>query len=226
MALLDGMQGVRQLVASQLTTHPVVDTLGKIKSGFRLDAMLGAFGAQGVTTHAGGSPLASTIDRAIALYPMPEEWAGLGPVSRRMFAIYGPVFKPANLNRATHDALGEIFGFANLAAFAQISTILSKGHVVDAQGQDRYLPHVKRLAFPIVLLHGADNAFFLPEGSARTFEWLRAHNGPDAYRRHVIPGYGHLDCFIGTQAAKDVFPIILSELESFADRGGSPSDGA
>ena len=213
MALLDGMTGVRQFVASQLTPHPVVDRLGKIKSGFRLDSMLGALGAEGVTTDAGGSILARNIDRAIALYPMPEEWAGLGPVSRRMFAIYGPVFKPANLNRATHEALGEVFGFANLTAFAQISAMLHTGHILDAKGHNRYLPHVKRLAFPIVLLHGADNAFVLPEGSARTFQWLRENNDLSLYRRHLIAGYGHLDCFIGASAATDVFPVVLAELD-------------
>jgi hypothetical protein len=29
----------------------------------------------------------------------------------------------------------------------------------------------------------------------------------------VLPGYGHLDVFIGKNAANDVFPIILEELD-------------
>jgi hypothetical protein len=29
----------------------------------------------------------------------------------------------------------------------------------------------------------------------------------------VIPGYGHLDMFMGARAAEDVFPLIAAELE-------------
>jgi cholesterol oxidase len=30
---------------------------------------------------------------------------------------------------------------------------------------------------------------------------------------HRIPEYGHMDCFVGRNAARDVFPLILKELE-------------
>jgi hypothetical protein len=29
----------------------------------------------------------------------------------------------------------------------------------------------------------------------------------------VLPGYGHLDVFIGKDAARDVFPLMLEELD-------------
>jgi cholesterol oxidase len=29
----------------------------------------------------------------------------------------------------------------------------------------------------------------------------------------VIPGYAHMDCFIGNNAHRDVFPVILGELD-------------
>ena len=87
------------------------------------------------------------------------------------------------------------------------------GHIVDAKGSDVYLPNVARLKLPIVLVHGAENIFFYPKGSEKTYQWLRENNGTDLYRRIVVPGYAHLDLFIGKDAARDVFPVLLAELE-------------
>ena len=42
---------------------------------------------------------------------------------------------------------------------------------------------------------------------------LREANGPDLYTRTVIKNYAHMDCFIGKDSARDVFPIVLAELE-------------
>jgi cholesterol oxidase len=92
---------------------------------------------------------------------------------------------------------------------------MAKTSVVDQDGQDTYLPHVDRLKLPIAIMHGADNVFLLPEGSERTFQWLQANNPPELYTRHVVPTYAHLDCFIGKNAAHDVFPLILQEVERF-----------
>jgi cholesterol oxidase len=208
------MSGVRHFVSSQLTPHPIVDTRGKLKAGFHLDETLRLMGAHGVTSTAGGSFGAELIDRLLALYPIPRDWAGLGAVCRRIYSIYGPVFKPENLNLETGEALGQLFGFSNLTAFDQISLMLRKQQAVDAKGEDCYLPQVKRLALPITIVHGAENTFFQPEGSERTYEWLRENNGIDLYSRYVIPGYSHLDCFIGTDASRDVFPTILKELDA------------
>jgi cholesterol oxidase len=33
------------------------------------------------------------------------------------------------------------------------------------------------------------------------------------YSCHIIPEYAHMDCFIGKDAARDVYPIVLAELE-------------
>jgi cholesterol oxidase len=29
----------------------------------------------------------------------------------------------------------------------------------------------------------------------------------------VIPGYSHMDCFIGRDAVKDVYPVVMAELD-------------
>ena len=39
-------------------------------------------------------------------------------------------------------------------------------------------------------------------------------NGPKLYHRVVVPDYGDIDCIIGKNAARDVFPLILAHLRS------------
>jgi cholesterol oxidase len=213
MALLSGATGVRNLVASQMTPHPDVERRLKTEAVFHLDAVFKLIHLHGLTTTPGGSVAGRAVDEALKAFPVPEDWRGLGPVCQRIFAIYGPVFKPANLNLATRGALGEMFGFGNLLALEQISKMMAKGEVVDRNGEDTYLPRVERLRLPIALIHGGDNKFLSPRGSERTYLWLREHNPPELYTRHVVPSYSHLDCFIGKHAAADVFPLILSELD-------------
>jgi hypothetical protein len=43
--------------------------------------------------------------------------------------------------------------------------------------------------------------------------WLTGHNGRALYRQRIVPGYGHMDLFIGRNAHRDVTPWILAELE-------------
>ena len=108
-----------------------------------------------------------------------------------------------------------MFGVANVTAFKQIARILNKGFAVSADGEDCYLPNYERLNMPIAFIHGAKNRIFLPEGSKKTFDFLCEKNGPENYVRRVIPDYAHMDCFIGKRADKDVYPIILEELDKY-----------
>ncbi|MFN6572651.1 alpha/beta hydrolase [Dendronalium sp. ChiSLP03b] len=215
MAMLAGLQGVRSAVCSQLTTHPRAATLNEIRAGLRLASFLTVLGVDTLDpdfdTHADWQD--KLYDTVLRLYPTKEPYNN--PVDRRILFMYGEVYKIAQLNEATHDAVHEIFGPANMTFFRHISLILREGHIVNKDGKDVYLPHLERLAIPIALLHGADNAFFLPEGSAITYKLLCEKNGGDLYVRHVIPDYAHMDCFMGKNAARDIFPTILAELDKF-----------
>jgi cholesterol oxidase len=123
--------------------------------------------------------------------------------------------KHEQLNEATHLAMHEMFGVANMETFQQITLMLRKGHAVSAEGEEVYLPNVDRIKPPIAFLHGAENRLFLPKGSELTYQLLCEKNGPDRYVRHVVPNYAHMDCFIGRDAARDVYPIVTAELDKY-----------
>lgn len=213
MAMLAGLQGVRSAVCSQLTLHPRAPTLNDIKAGLHLASVLTALGAETLTTEfdADADWTERLSDTLLRLYPTKERCQS--PVCRRILFMYGEVYKHENLNEATHGAIHEMFGTANLTTFKHLSLILRKGHAVDKRGQDVYLPHLDRLKIPIAFVHGAENGLFLPAGSETTYAVLREQNGEELYTRHVIPNYAHMDCFIGENAARDVFPLVVAELD-------------
>jgi hypothetical protein len=61
------------------------------------------------------------------------------------------------------------------------------------------------------MLAGEQNQCFLPESQERTYDYFNA-KGSGQYALHILPRYGHLDVFMGKDAARDTFPIILDAL--------------
>jgi hypothetical protein len=70
------------------------------------------------------------------------------------------------------------------------------------------------LRIPITFVSGELNRTYLPMSTEETFNWLRQTNDPGLYKRHVVPGYGHIDNFMGYRANVDSYPLFLEQLES------------
>jgi cholesterol oxidase len=66
---------------------------------------------------------------------------------------------------------------------------------------------------PMSFLTGEHNRMFVPRGLQRSYEHVRAANGPEPYTHHVFTDYAHLDMWLGENAARDIFPTALAELE-------------
>ena len=224
MSLLMGLasgdiSGVRSLVSSQLTLHPVTDWFNYLKADMNVVGLL-----EGVSELNGAfdfSPIGSDFDHKIDAVawqlPVPEGQDCKNPTCRRVFAVYGPSYNHDKLNHWTHTTLSEIFGRVSIKPFEQLQTIMQLGYVVDAQGHNRYLTEeaANRLALPISFIAGAANQLFYPETSLRTLDWLRERNDPKLYTRHQFAGYAHMDTFIGRDAAKDIYPYLVGELDRY-----------
>jgi cholesterol oxidase len=222
MAMLGGhLTGVRSAVISQISADVIVPWFPqRLLAYLRTPSLFGALGIDAVnaraTTQDGfANRIADGLIR-IAV-PFQREERSRNATSNRITALYGQLYETDKLNTLTFEAgLPEMFGEANIAAFKQLALIARKTTIVGADGSDAYMPHLERLALPVCFIHGAENACFLPESTARTMAKLSAHNGPQLYDRHVIPGYGHIDCIFGKSAAADVYPKMLAHFEETA----------
>jgi cholesterol oxidase len=218
MAMLAGLQGVRSAVVSQIATHIEAPAITRLKSGLHVPSLLDDLGIESLTayvdTHAQWYD--RLYDKALELFPMEKEEQCNSRVCHRITFMYSLLYEHSQLNQATHDALHEMFGVANVDSLKHLSLLVRKDHLVDANGNEAYMPHLDRLAIPIRFLHGAENACFKPISTERTLEALQQANEPALYDRFVIPNYGHIDCIYGKNAVHDVYPKMLEHLEKTA----------
>ncbi|MBA3767258.1 MAG: alpha/beta fold hydrolase, partial [Acidobacteria bacterium] len=218
MSLLDGLQGVRSAVSSQGSLHIVAPTATRIKCGLYLPSFMEALSIDSLTGYVDTNAnwVNRLYDKCLKLYPIEDEERCRSLVCPRVAFMYGQLYEHDQLNTATHDAMHELFGIANISTFNHLAMLVRAGHLVNARGEDVYLPNLGRLAIPIAFIHGAENECFLPEGSRLTYQLLRETHDKSLYNRHVIPNYGHIDCIFGKNAARDVYPLILNHLAATA----------
>ncbi len=216
MAMLAGLQGVRSAACSQIATHIVAPTANRIRTGLHLPEFLDLIGVKDLNAYASTTEkwTEKLYDKALKFYPIGEQCSN--PVCHRITFMYAPLYRHEQLNEATHQAMHEMFGIANIRAFEGLALMTRKGHIVAADGSEAYLPHLDRLAIPIMFVHGEQNECFLPQSTEITYNLLGQKNGQNLYKRHVIPGYGHIDCIFGKNAVNDVYPFFLELLEGTA----------
>jgi cholesterol oxidase len=212
MAVLGGAEGVRSIVSSQVTLHPVMHWFSRLKAAIHLPNLLQDMGIRTVEYDLTPTIADRVLDVVLRLNPLLKDETCSNPSCRWVFGFFGPTHVHDQLDAETHAATTRLFGVGDLRALAQTGVIVRKGHVVDHTGFDSYLPMVERLDLPITFLAGARNRLFEPATSLRTYEWLRQHHDPNLYERIVLPDYAHLDGLIGTRAHLDVFPLITAAL--------------
>ncbi|WP_248795245.1 GMC family oxidoreductase N-terminal domain-containing protein [Pseudomonas sp. MWU13-2105] len=219
MSLLAGLQDVRSVVCSQIAADTVVATATGIKAGLHLPGMLDAVGIKSLTAYADSkeSWFNKLYDKALNVYARIEaQGYCTNPVCHRITFMYASLYRHDTLNETLHDNLHELFGQSNIQTFEHLALICRKGHLVDFKGNDVYMPHFNRLQLPICFISGADNQCYLPESTEKTYDRLVDLHGPELFSRHVVPGYGHIDCMFGKSAVVDVYPLILEHLEKTA----------
>ncbi|MEM7726106.1 MAG: alpha/beta fold hydrolase [Cyanobacteria bacterium P01_A01_bin.45] len=219
MSMLAGLQGVRCAVSSQIATHMRVPFMTQFNSKLHLPNLLQNLGINIFTAdvETDASWLNKLLDKVLKLYPVNGGKADISPVSRRISFLYGQLYELDQLNNGTYDNLHELFGVANMSGLKHLAMLVRKGHLVTADGKEKYMSNLDRLAIPITIIHGAKNNCWLPESTEITYNLLQEKNGKNLYKRHLIPNYGHIDCIFGKNAVNDVYPLILQQLEDTLD---------
>lgn len=134
--------------------------------------------------------------------------------------VYGlgfpTLWRHENLDDPTHEWIKQEFAAVPRSFFEQMNRCVARGHIVPV-GDDPRLPEDVAVRPPrtdarFAFFAGALNRCFLAESQRRTFARFDAQR-PGVHSLHVIPRYAHLDVFMGKDAARDVFPQMIAELE-------------
>jgi pimeloyl-ACP methyl ester carboxylesterase len=218
------MPQVSTVVSNAVSTHPVVSVPAWLKLNIApplVGMMIDHVDAQWAL-HAPHLP--GKVIAALTALTHHECDNAVCKMSSFMHGVGFPLmWSHDKLSDETHQWLSQEFAHVPVTFYRQIARSVNAGHLV-AMGAHRELPATvvaepPRTTARVAFITGAENRCFLPESQRRAHAHLSCHR-PDYHTLRVIPGYGHLDVFLGKEAVRDVFPIILEELERAAPAPG------
>jgi cholesterol oxidase len=213
MAIGGGLEGLRSAHFSALAGHPIPTPGNRLRAGIRLATLFKRLGIKGLNTDYDPRSLPDRAVEAL-MRALPFRHVYDSPVARRIYFIYGDVYRYENIDRDTMEqAVPSFFGNGNITFFEHISLMIRASAARNARGEDVYLSNADGFRFPMTFMTGEANRMFIPEGLQRTYDVLRSANGPGYYTHRVFKDYAHLDCWLGTNAERDVWPTALAELE-------------
>ena len=213
MALGGGMPGVRHALFSSLAGNPIPTPGNQARAWVRLATLLKLLGVKRLDVAYDPSRWdGKLIETAMKVLPFRHVYDN--PVARRIYFVYGDVYRYENIDAATmNDAVPSFFGGGNMTFFEHMSLMIRAGAARDARGRDVYWANLENFDFPISFITGEHNRMFVPKGLQRSYDTLRRAHGPRNYSHAVIPNYAHLDLWLGRNAERDVWPTALAELE-------------
>lgn len=211
---------VKTIVTNAVTLHPVIPRWSRVKIGYAIplvahltDYLNPQWGvkAPGVTP--------KVLNGIVQV--VHHECSN--PVCKQVSFTYGSGFpalwKHENLNAETHEWLKNEFAHVPVTFFEQMRKCVAAGRLLAAEYHDElprdFVAQPPHTDARFVFFAGRENRCFLPESQVETFRWFD-HHQPGRHAVHELDGYSHLDVFMGKDASKDVFPLMLNELEKEA----------
>ncbi|KAL7922808.1 hypothetical protein ACQKWADRAFT_291486 [Trichoderma austrokoningii] len=230
--LLDGTipsDWVSGITCSQTFMNPIWNTLNMIKatSPLALDTIYkSGFGDWFEIGSSVQDPWAQRLlNQLLRLHPERREEMCKNAACHRSSLVFGRCWSHRNLNEATHRNIDRFFGGCSMHLINLLKRMGSRGEV--STNEPEYIElttpeNVERLrGLPFLFFVGGDSAVLSPRATEKTYERLTDTFGISAglpggdiqYRRRVVPGYGNLDCWIGRNAWRDVYPFVREEID-------------
>ncbi len=209
---------VTTILSNAVSLHPVVPPLSAVKLNVAVPLVkqITPYVSPHWGIEASGLFQKSIVGLVELFHPEPTN-----TVDKMVSFTYGAgnpaLWRLENLNSETLDWLQYEFKDCPFTFFTQMARCVKARHLVRTRPSDRlpldYVAEPPKTDARFVFFAGELNRCFLPESQRRTFEYFDRLR-PRVHGLHVFPSYSHLDVFMGKNAAKDVFPTMIRELES------------
>jgi pimeloyl-ACP methyl ester carboxylesterase len=208
---------VRTIVASAVGLHPVVTPVTKFKLDYVVPIVSHVVGYLDPRWGERGAPW--VLPKLVTAYSKASRRHcdnGVCKVASFMFGSGDPtLWTHEQLSPETHEWTKGEFGPAPLTFFRQIAKCVDVGHLISVEGRPElpasFVAQAPQTDARFSFITGGRNNCFVPESQQRTFDWFERRE-PGRHSLHIVPGYGHLDVFVGERADRDWHPIILGEL--------------
>ncbi|KAL7961890.1 hypothetical protein V8C34DRAFT_243312 [Trichoderma compactum] len=230
--LLDGTippEWILGITCSQVFMNPIWNTVNMIKARSPVgldslyDSVLGNW--LDCSTSNRDSLAQRALNQALRFWPEKRGEACRNAACHRTTLLFGRCWSHRNLNEETHRNMDRFFGGSSMKMMSLFKRMGSRGYV--SSNAPDYMEfkepeHIERLrGIPIMLFVGEDSDVLSPRATETTYERLIDAFGISAgmpgggvqYNRRLVPGYGHLDCWMGRNAWRDVYPFVREEVD-------------
>ncbi|UNI18457.1 hypothetical protein JDV02_004725 [Purpureocillium takamizusanense] len=231
--LLDGTipaEWILGITCSQVFMNPIWSTVNnlKAKSPIPLDWLYAKLAGPyfDCSTSVDDKRVQQVVTQLLRVYPQERHEMCNNAVCLRTTFLFGRCWSHRNLNEATHSQIDRVFSGAHVNLMHLLMHMGSRGAVTGNAPEYELLvtpENIQRLrGIPFLLFNGADSSVLSPKAADETYNALLAAFGPSAgvdgaagtqYRRRSVEGYGHLDCWMGMNAWRDVYPFVREEVD-------------
>jgi hypothetical protein len=208
---------VDTIISNAVSLHPIVPAFSKLK--LRTTLPIVARFIDSVDPAWGDHPprgIPQLINGIVKLSHHECDVTECKLVSFTYGAGYPALWLHEHLNDEVHDRfIAEVFGRVPMSFFRHMGRCVKAGHLVALEPTGGLPAHYTagppqtdaRFSF----FTGWRNRCFLPESQIKSHEWFDRWR-PGYHTLTVLPRYSHLDVFLGSNAHRDVFPLMLNEL--------------
>jgi hypothetical protein len=205
---------VTTIVTNAVSLHPVVPSWSRVK----LDVILEMAGL--ITDYINprwgddAPDFRSKLFKALVLSTHFEKDTTVGKfVSFTYGAGFPALWELENLSNKTKEWIRDEFGPVPIHFFRHIRKGVHNGSLVSVDGSKHYADAKPATDARFVFFAGKLNKCFKSNSQVNSFEYFN-NLKPDYHKLHVFETYSHLDIFLGKNAHKDIFPVMIDELNS------------
>jgi len=205
---------VTTIVTNAVSLHPVVPSWSRVK----LDIILEMAGL--ITDYINprwgddAPDFRSKLFKALVLSTHFEKDTTVGKfVSFTYGAGFPALWELENLSNKTKEWIRDEFGPVPIHFFRHIRKGVHNGSLVSVDGSKHYADAKPATDARFVFFAGKLNKCFKSNSQVNSFEYFN-NLKPDYHKLHVFETYSHLDIFLGKNAHKDIFPVMIDELNS------------
>ena len=205
---------VKTIVTNAVSLHPVVPAWSRVK----LDVILEMAGL--ITDYINprwgdeSNDFRSKLFKTLVLATHFEKDTTVGKfVSFTYGAGFPALWELENLSDQTKEWIRNEFGPVPIHFFRHIRKGVHNGSLVSVSGSKHYADAKPATDARFVFFAGKLNKCFKSKSQVNSFEYFN-NLKPDFHKLYVYDTYSHLDIFLGKNAHKDIFPVMIDELNA------------
>ncbi|WP_200977722.1 alpha/beta fold hydrolase [Echinicola sp. 20G] len=204
---------VTTIISNAVSLHPIVPRFSVFKSRFLVPIVSRFFEYISPKWGNVAPDFKSKLMRLMVLLTHPEKDTKVGKfVSFTYGSGFPALWLLENLDEKTMKWIEEEFAEVPISFFEHIGQCIKQGVLVPNEpGISTYAPQHHQFSPRIVLFGGIRNLCFLPQSQQATFDYLEKCQ-PGKHKLYLLDDYSHLDVFLGKASNKDVFPLMIDEL--------------